>query len=159
MQRSVGVYPLRRSIPIMNRQASFVLGLMRPVGLAIGLGWCVWAGGAQAGDTTPAAQLQRWSVAAGASGQAERGKAFFASRHGGEWSCSTCHNAPPTQEGKHPVTGKTVPVLAPAFNDKAFTDTAKVDKWFRRNCKDVASRECTAQEKADVLAYLLTLSR
>ncbi|MFP5443986.1 MAG: DUF1924 domain-containing protein, partial [Betaproteobacteria bacterium] len=37
---------------------------------------------------------------------------------------------------------------------KAFTDTAKVDKWFRRNCNDVLSRECTAMEKADVLAYV-----
>jgi hypothetical protein len=44
--------------------------------------------------------------------------------------------------------------LAPAFNAKAFTDTAKVDKWFHRNCKDVLSRECNAAEKADLLAYL-----
>jgi hypothetical protein len=41
------------------------------------------------------------------------------------------------------------------FNPERFTDTAKVDKWFRRNCKDVASRECTAAEKADMLAWLL----
>ena len=27
--------------------------------------------------------------------------------------------------------------LAPAANPKAFTDTARVDKWFRRNCNDV----------------------
>jgi hypothetical protein len=47
--------------------------------------------------------------------------------------------------------------LAPAFNAKAFTDTAKVDKWFKRNCKDVLSRECSAQEKADVLAYLINI--
>ncbi len=38
-----------------------------------------------------------------------------------------------------------------------FTDTAKVDKWFRRNCNDVLSRECTAMEKADVWAYLKAL--
>ena len=37
------------------------------------------------------------------------------------------------------------------------TDEAKVDKWFRRNCNDVLSRECTAVEKADVLAYLNAL--
>ena len=47
--------------------------------------------------------------------------------------------------------------VGPAFNPKAFTDTAKVDKWFRRNCNDVLSRECTAIEKADVLAYLNAL--
>ncbi|MFN3630954.1 MAG: DUF1924 domain-containing protein, partial [Casimicrobiaceae bacterium] len=27
----------------------------------------------------------------------------------------------------------------------------------RRNCKDVLSRECSAAEKADVLAYLIRL--
>jgi Domain of unknown function (DUF1924) len=42
-------------------------------------------------------------------------------------------------------------------NPKAFTDSAKVDKWFRRNCKDVLARECSAGEKADVLAYLNSL--
>ncbi|MBP6356968.1 MAG: DUF1924 domain-containing protein, partial [Burkholderiaceae bacterium] len=36
-------------------------------------------------------------------------------------------------------------------------DTAKVDKWFARNCKDVLARECNALEKADVLAYLANL--
>ena len=36
----------------------------------------------------------------------------------------------------------------------SLTDVARVDKWFRRNCNDVLSRECSAAEKADVLAYL-----
>ena len=39
------------------------------------------------------------------------------------------------------------------------TDSARVDKWFRRNCKDVLARECSAAEKADVLAYLIGLGR
>ena len=38
-----------------------------------------------------------------------------------------------------------------------FSDPAKVEKWFRRNCNDVAGRECTAGEKADVLAWLISL--
>lgn len=109
---------------------------------------------AQAGDTTPAQQLARWSAEAGAPGNATRGQNFFNSRHGGEWSCASCHGQPPTAEGKHANTGKAIAPLAPAFNAKAFTDTAKVDKWFRRNCKDVLARECSAAEKADVLAYL-----
>jgi hypothetical protein len=37
-----------------------------------------------------------------------------------------------------------------AFNDKAITDSAKTDKWFKRNCKNVLSRECSAQEKGNV---------
>jgi len=35
-----------------------------------------------------------------------------------------------------------------------FTDKKKVDKWFRRNCKGVIGRECTAQEKVDWITYL-----
>ena len=63
------------------------------------------------------------------------------------------------QAGKHAATGKTIGALAPAFNADRFTDAAKAEKWFRRNCKDVAGRECTAGEKADVLAWLLTLKK
>jgi hypothetical protein len=112
---------------------------------------------ARAGDTTPAQQLERFSAQAGASGQAERGRVFFSSRHGGEWSCASCHGNPPTSAGKHASTGKAIEPLAPGFNPQAFTDSAKVDKWFRRNCKDVTQRECTAAEKADVLAYVISL--
>lgn len=112
---------------------------------------------AHAGDTTPVDQLGRWSAQAGASGSVSKGQAFFNQRHGGEWSCASCHGAPPTRQGEHASTAKPIAPLAPAFNAKAFTDTAKADKWFRRNCKDVLSRECSAAEKADVLAYLLSL--
>jgi cytochrome c peroxidase len=114
-------------------------------------------GAAQAADTSPAQQLERWSTQAGAPGQAERGGVFFTSRHGGEWSCSSCHGQPPSTEGQHASTGKRIKPMAPAANPQAFTDTAKVDKWFRRNCKDVLQRECSAAEKADVLAYLISL--
>ncbi|MDF1486448.1 DUF1924 domain-containing protein [Ramlibacter sp. H39-3-26] len=112
---------------------------------------------ARAGDTTATQQLNFWSAQAGAPGDAGKGRVFFGARHGGEWSCTSCHGTPPTGQGKHATTGKTIPPLAPAFNPKAFTDTARVEKWFRRNCKDVLSRECSAAEKADVLAYLLSL--
>ena len=112
---------------------------------------------AQAGDTSPTQQLERWSAQAGTPGNAARGQQLFNTRQGGEWSCSSCHHSPPTTRGQHASTGKPIAPLAPAFNREAFTDTAKVDKWFRRNCKDVLSRECSAGEKADVLAYLLNL--
>ena len=128
--------------------SSLVLGAALAAGLT---------GLARAGDTTPAQQLARWSAEAGAPGNATRGQNFFNSRHGGEWSCASCHGQPPTAEGKHANTGKAIAPLAPAFNPQGFTDSAKVDKWFRRNCKDVLARECTPLEKADVLAYLAGL--
>ena len=93
-------------------------------------------------------------------GQCRQGQAVLRHapwRHGGEWSCASWHGTPPTGLGKHASTGKQIAPLAPAVNPKALTDTAKVDKWFRRNCNDVLSRECTAVEKADVLAYLNAL--
>lgn len=110
-----------------------------------------------AGDTTPPQQLQHWSTQAGAPGNAQRGQAFFGRTHGREWSCASCHGQPPTRDGEHASTGKRIAPLAPAANPKAFTDTARVEKWFRRNCRDVLDRECSAAEKADVLAYLLQL--
>jgi hypothetical protein len=112
---------------------------------------------AHAHAATPQTELQRWQQAAGQAGDASKGKKFFQQRHGGEWSCASCHGQPPTSDSKHASTGKKISPLAPAFNPERFTDTAKVDKWFKRNCKDVLSRECTALEKADVLAYLIGL--
>ena len=114
---------------------------------------------ALAADTSPAQQLSQWSAAAGKPGSAAQGQVFFNNKHGGEWSCASCHGTPPTGDGKHASTGKAIKPLAPAFNPQVFTDSARVDKWFRRNCKDVLSRECSAAEKADVLAYLLSLQR
>lgn len=70
---------------------------------------------AQAADTSAIEQLQRWSSAAGQAGDAARGRNFFTSRHGGEWSCASCHGQVPTGQGKHASTGKTIEPLAPAF--------------------------------------------
>ena len=108
---------------------------------------------------TPAEQLAAYSAQAGAPAQTARGEQFFTSKHGKDWSCSSCHTASPTVDGKHASTGKLISPMAPAFNPQRFTDTAKTEKWFRRNCNDVVGRECSAAEKADVLAWLLTLKR
>jgi len=88
---------------------------------------------------------------------AARGETFFKSKHGGEWSCASCHSDNPAAEGKHAKTNKVIKPLAPSANPKRFTDMKKVEKWFKRNCNDVLERACTAQEKGDVLSYLLTV--
>ena len=87
----------------------------------------------------------------------ERGQKFFTSKHGKAWSCSTCHGNVPNGPGEHVETQKRIKPLAPAFNPKRFTDEAKVEKWFKRNCADVLGKECTPQQKADVLAWLLSI--
>ena len=106
---------------------------------------------------TPAELLSTYGAQAGAAPQPVRSQQFFNATHGREWSCSSCHGAVPIQGGKHATTGKPIGAMAPAFNPNRFTDPSKTEKWFRRNCNDVAGRECTATEKADVLAWLLTL--
>lgn len=112
---------------------------------------------AQSTDTSISDQLAHWSAKAGAPGDARRGEAFFGAKPVNAWSCASCHGHPPTTVGQHADTGKRIAPLAPAINPKSITKTAKVEKWFRRNCMDVLARECTAGEKADVLAYLGSL--
>ncbi len=88
---------------------------------------------------------------------AARGESFYRDRHGGDWSCSTCHTENPASAGEHAVTRKAIKPLAPAANAERFTDLARIEKWFKRNCNDVLKRACSAQEKGDFIAYLLTV--
>jgi hypothetical protein len=112
-----------------------------------------------AGDTNPTTQLKYWSEKAGTVANPGTGKLFFTQTHGKDWSCASCHGNPPISVGKHASTNKVIPALAPSSNADAFTETAKIEKWFRRNCNDVLARECTPQEKANVLAYLISLTK
>jgi hypothetical protein len=106
---------------------------------------------------TPAQLLSEYSAAAGSPAAAQRGQDFFTHAHGREWRCASCHGEQPTQPGRHAATGKPIAPLAPAVDPQRFTDADKVEKWFRRNCNDVVGRACSATEKADVLAWLLSL--
>lgn len=118
----------------------------------------VAAGSAPVWAATPGELLAGYAAQAGSAVQAGRGQQMFTAQHGREWSCATCHGRLPVQPGKHAATGKSIEALAPQHNAQRFTDPAKVEKWFRRNCNDVIGRECTAAEKADVLAWLITLA-
>lgn len=104
-----------------------------------------------AGYSAEAARAQPGFVA-----DAARGKAF-ATRNWGVSdtlaSCATCHTDTPRAAGRHAVTGKTIGPLAPSVNPERFSDAAKVEKWFRRNCKEVLGRACTAAEKADFIQF------
>jgi mono/diheme cytochrome c family protein len=122
---------------------------------AVGLACTLLTPASQA--ATPAELLSGYTTRAGSPAAPARGQQFFSTRHGREWSCTSCHGTTPTQTGKHASTGKPINALAPAFNPERVTDAAKTEKWFRRNCNDVVGRECTDAEKADVLSWLLTL--
>ena len=118
----------------------------------------IWALGVSglAHATTPQEILKSYESQSSKASPA-KGEQFFNAKHGKEWSCASCHENPPNHETKHIVTGKVIKPLAPSASPARFTDEAKVDKWFKRNCNDVLGRECTAQEKADVLSWLMTV--
>ncbi|MBK1650478.1 DUF1924 domain-containing protein [Rhabdochromatium marinum] len=71
-------------------------------------------------------------------------------------SCSTCHGTDLTQPGRHVNTGKVIEPMTPSVNAARLSDPAKIEKWFRRNCRWTLGRECSASEKADFLAYIRT---
>jgi len=109
---------------------------------------------------TPASLMAHYAQAAGvpvSALSAARGEALYRTEHAGRngqtVSCANCHTANPKQPGQTRV-GKRIEPLAPAANPERFTDAAKVEKWFRRNCMDVLQRECGAQEKGDFIAWL-----
>jgi len=89
-----------------------------------------------------------------------RGASFFRNERvhsdGKKVSCSTCHTADPRNQGKTRA-NKVIEPMAPIANPQRFTDAAKVEKWFGRNCKDVLERACTAQEKGDYIQYLVNV--
>jgi hypothetical protein len=105
---------------------------------------------------TPQDLLKSYEVQSGKA-SSSRGEQFFNAKHGKEWSCASCHENPPNHDTKHIVTGKVIKPLAPSANPARFTDEARAEKWFKRNCNDVLGRDCSAQEKADVLSWLMTV--
>lgn len=72
----------------------------------------------------------------------------------GERSCTDCHGVDLTQAGKHAKTGKRIEPMAPSVNQERLQDSAKIEKWFKRNCKWTLGRACTPQEKGDFLSFL-----
>ncbi len=93
------------------------------------------------------------------SASADEGKAFFNREitvKGKQVACASCHTVNPAGEGKHLVTGKPIRPLSPAVNDKRFTSVEKVEKNFTKHCNDIIGRDCTAEEKANFITYLIT---
>lgn len=74
-----------------------------------------------------------------------------------ERSCTSCHGTELMRSGQHVRTKKTIDAMAPSANADRLTDIKKVRKWLKRNCKWTVGRECSVQEKGDLLAYLSSL--
>ncbi|MBL8446705.1 MAG: DUF1924 domain-containing protein [Zoogloeaceae bacterium] len=123
------------------------------------VGLIVWAlMGWAAGE--PEGQLQGWARAMGMSVSAfsaARGEALYRQENGnaqgGAIGCFSCHTKDPRQPGRTRA-GKTIEPMASAVTPTRFTDPAKTEKWFSRNCQDVLGRACTPEEKGDFVTWL-----
>ena len=69
-------------------------------------------------------------------------------------ACTACHADSPRSAGRTPA-GKVIEAVAVSVTPTRYTDPAKVEKWFKRNCNDVLGRECTALEKGDWLSFMI----
>jgi len=88
----------------------------------------------------------------------KEGEKIFTTSHigkkGEKISCTSCHNIDLTTMGKNTFTNKLIEPLSPNKNPNRLSNVKDVQKWLRRNFKDVYNREGTAQEKGDVLYYI-----
>lgn len=128
---------------------------MKPVSFVLA---ALWLLALPARAETPQQILAIYQQQAGPA-SAARGEVFFhakITRDGQTESCASCHTDNPKAVGKTRA-NKAIEPLAPVANRERLTDPAKVEKWFKRNCKDVLARECTAQEKADFIAFLIAV--
>ncbi|MFM9845065.1 MAG: DUF1924 domain-containing protein [Dongiaceae bacterium] len=89
---------------------------------------------------------------------ADRGAAFYrANQAGGDPktpACTACHTDNPKLPGQNAKTGKSIDPMGVSANPARFTNKDDVEKWFRRNCKEVLGRECTALEKGDFITFM-----
>ena len=107
--------------------------------------------------TSIAILLAQPALAAPSAEAAARGKALHAQQFSGGKpdtpSCTSCHGADPRAPGRS-LTGKVIEPMATSVTPARYTNPAKVEKWFKRNCNEVLGRECTPAEKGDWLAYM-----
>ena len=89
----------------------------------------------------------------------ERGENIFLSEHIGKKgkliSCVSCHSSNLFNNGENIHTTKIIKPLSPLANSTRFTKVKDVKKWLRRNFRDVYNRVGTAQEKGDVITYII----
>jgi len=110
-------------------------------------------------------QLARYASAAraadaGFSGfSAARGETLHLTRHAGgkpdSPACTSCHGDDARAAGRTRA-GKSIEPMALSVSPDRYTDAAKVEKWFRRNCVEVLGRECSPREKGDWLTYMMS---
>lgn len=125
---------------------------------------CLAAGFASAVQAGPREdQLAQYASAAKAADpqfagfSAERGKTLhnqtFTGGKPDSPSCTSCHGKDPRVAGRN-ATGRAIEPMALSTAPTRYSDPAKVEKWFKRNCTEVLGRECSAKEKGDWLSFM-----
>ena len=126
------------------------------------IGMMLAAGTSSVFAETPASLVSGYAAEAaktapGFTPSVQRGQSFFLK----EWgvskkmpNCTVCHGKNIKVDGKHVVTDKRIDPFSPAVNPERFTNSKKVEKWFKRNCTEVVGRECTDAEKADFIQFV-----
>lgn len=104
--------------------------------------------------------LAQYATAAQSTGfSAARGQTLhtqsFAGGKADTPACTACHGTYSRGSGRTPA-GKTIDAVAISVTPTRYTNPAKVEKWFKRNCIEVLGRECTPQEKGDWLTYVIS---
>jgi len=88
-----------------------------------------------------------------------RGETIFTTqmmgKNGTLISCVSCHTNDLSKNGRNERTNKVIEPLSPLTNPTRFTDVKEVQKWLRRNFKDVYNREGTPLEQGDVVTYII----
>jgi hypothetical protein len=101
--------------------------------------------------------LAQYRQQSGEDFSSQRGRAFFLARPGGGKaetpSCTTCHGPSPRQGGETRA-GKVIAPMALSRTPDRYAVAKKREKWFRRNCKGVLGRVCSAREKGDFLTFM-----
>lgn len=100
------------------------------------------------------AMLEEFQADAETSFTAEAGLATWYAKQADGRSCTSCHGESLFATGSHQKTGKRIEPMAPSVNPERLTERRKINKWFLRNCKWTYGRECTPQEKGDMLLWL-----
>lgn len=108
--------------------------------------------GAESGAV--ASLLSNYTSEGAGSFDAARGEVLWTREGQQGRTCASCHTQNLSQAGEHVRTKKTIEPLAPSANPERLTDEAKVKKWLYRNCKWTFGRECSVQEKGDVLTFI-----
>lgn len=137
----------------MNQRISlFRQGFVRPLSVAVLL-----AATPVALAETPAvaALLKSYEQAGAGPFSANAGEAFWYRDWDGR-QCASCHASDPHLPGQHIRTHRAIAPMAPSSQTDRLSDRQKIEKWLKRNCRWTLGRECSAQEKGDVLSWLST---